>query len=788
MLKKLLLHLLLCLSLTTVGFAADDPPVLSLETFMATHRAEILKLDREEALRSYFATHLLGAYGDVANLVGFTDTLTQGTYLKEIDYLLKEKILEVRIDARTLKSVDKIRGHLTRIRQAQPLTVNINEAMNRIGYGVTAATLASQAYQAFQGDDAAKRASMATAINAEMGWLVGKIGSTSLNVSMAGVQFMDYALKQFITTQYDQYNAFWWNAYIAYHQRQHGALVTGSGSWAALIENKGPEAVRQRLNSFWQDPLENAAIHYKTPSPFQRDALAVATMQDVFAGRYYDDYLKTTLETYFRRKAEEAYQTHLQAAEAAYRQLVPFVEEMRVIRILINSAREEMAREAAKPPLPDMEIIRVTIGGYYAKPFHPPAQNGDDLHFTAKVVYPPGEVVAGVLCWHIEDAQAVMLNTPTRREVQHAGETHGYGYRPRLQALPDGNYKVVITFHPADNPTRTRRAEYALEFRQRVKIDQVITTDDLQQRIPKTSFGPDDQIHCYTIYTLGRGITQARVTMTIKDPATGTILHTANGQAVSDGREAFRFSSQHSLAAASLAGASEWVFEVTIEAPDGRTDAQATRFTVAHHQLRLRVPAEIRSGNWAEFSIEPPPTFVTPYTINIQPSGGLHVGHTPGSLHGTVGAISQTAATGRLRVRVTDAANRTAEISATITIVPGHVAPSTTTNLSGEWTLYTTSQQGRTTNYSITLQGDGSHYGGTIRLLGQHPYQWPADVDFDPVSQEVRYGLTLGTKPPYIQLRFVGRVGADGRTALGTFHREGGSGTAWSGTWKAVKR
>lgn len=779
--------MLLGLTIWTVGAVADEQ-VGSLEKFIATHRAEILKLDRDEAISKYFATHLLGTYGDVANLVGFADALTQGVYLKEIDYLLKEKILEVHIDARSLTSVDKIRGHLTRIRQARPLTVNINNAMAQIGYGVTAATIASQAYSAFQGDDAAKRASVATAIGAEMGWIIGKIGSTALSVSMAGVQFMDYALKKFITAQYDQYNEFWWNAYAAYHHRQYGALVTGAGSWAALIEKEGPEAVTRRLNSFWQNPLENAAIHYKTPSPFQRDALAGADMQAPFAGRYYNDYLKTTLETYFQRKAEEAYQTQVQAAEATYRQLVPFVEEMRLIKTLITSVREEMALEESKPPLPEIEIYRVAIGGYEGQPFQPPAQNGDDLHFSAKVVYPSGKPVAGVMQWHVEDASGAIVKGPTRREVQYAGVTMRYGYQPHLISLKDGRYKVVLTYHPADDPTHARRAEYPLEFFQRVKIDQVITTDGLQPPNAKTSFGPDDQIHCYTVYTLGRGITRARVTMTIKDDARGTIFQTGGAEAVSDGKQAFRFSSQLSVAAASLATASVWLFEVVIEAPDGRKDAMATRFGVATHQLLVKVPTELRSGRSADFVIRPPQSFTPPYTIAIEPSGGLHVGHNPGALQGTVGAISPTASTGRLRVRVTDAANRTAETSATIAIVPDHQASSAVMDLSGSWAIRTVNGQGRTTDYVMTLLGGGGRYTGTIWRQGKHSYQWPAEVSYVPATGELRYGLTLGTKPPFIQLRYVGRVGFDGRTAEGTFRREGGSGTAWSGNWKAARR
>ena len=54
MLKRVLL-IFLGLSLWTIRAAADEP-VESLETFIATHRAEIFKLDRDEAISKYFAT------------------------------------------------------------------------------------------------------------------------------------------------------------------------------------------------------------------------------------------------------------------------------------------------------------------------------------------------------------------------------------------------------------------------------------------------------------------------------------------------------------------------------------------------------------------------------------------------------------------------------------------------------------------------------------------------------------------------------------------------------------
>ncbi|MHC9538027.1 MAG: hypothetical protein AB9903_00760 [Vulcanimicrobiota bacterium] len=47
-----------------------------------------------------------------------------------------------------------------------------------------------------------------------------------------------------------------------------------------------------------------------------RDALASAQFRKPFAARYYNDFLKTTLDTYFRRKVEAEKEANQKAAEA----------------------------------------------------------------------------------------------------------------------------------------------------------------------------------------------------------------------------------------------------------------------------------------------------------------------------------------------------------------------------------------------------------------------------------------------------------------------------------------
>jgi len=392
--RTLLILMLLLLMTAESSSGASSAP--QLREFVERHQQEILRQNGEEALKSYLFTHLLEPYKDTGNLLEFTDALTGGVYTREVDYILKEKLLETRIDPVSLKSTDRLKIHLAKVRQAQPFTVNVNESMRRIGYGVTAATLATQVHRAFLGSDAAKREALATAFSAELEWLVTKAESTALSVSMGGVQFLDFALKKFCVAQYDQYNDFWWNAYAAYYNQQYRSIVKGPGSWASLAEASGGEGIEKRLDEFWKSPLEYAAMYYKAPSPFQRDALAAAQFRKPFAARYYNDYLKTTLDTWFSRKVEAEKEANLRAAEEEMKKLTAFLEDMGALKKLVAEARKKMKNDEG---LPRLTIYKVTHDDYQGRAFRPPAQNGDTIHYAAKVEYPPGTPVPAAIQW-----------------------------------------------------------------------------------------------------------------------------------------------------------------------------------------------------------------------------------------------------------------------------------------------------------------------------------------------------------------------------------------------------
>jgi len=152
--------------------------------------------------------------------------------------------------------------------------------------------------------------------------------STAMTISRAGMNaaklgsavagFLDYALTSLMVQELTGYEEYWWNAYSAYLNSRYPKMVSGNNSWAnlAMRQDKG-RAFQARLYEFWatsdvsgdgiETPLERATHYYKAPKGLRRgDALAMAKFQKTFAARYYGDYLKTTLDTFMKRKATAA--------------------------------------------------------------------------------------------------------------------------------------------------------------------------------------------------------------------------------------------------------------------------------------------------------------------------------------------------------------------------------------------------------------------------------------------------------------------------------------------------
>src|SRR5690606_17287900 len=132
------------------GPARCDMDVL-LDELGRGARTEALRESRQLDMAQQVAT----AMGQVGPVVSFVDALTGGTYNAEVDYILRERLIETRINANGSLN-DRYRSHLARVQTQRPLTVNIAEGMDRLGLLASGYTIGRLISDGLAGDDSAK--------------------------------------------------------------------------------------------------------------------------------------------------------------------------------------------------------------------------------------------------------------------------------------------------------------------------------------------------------------------------------------------------------------------------------------------------------------------------------------------------------------------------------------------------------------------------------------------------------------------------------------------------------
>lgn len=473
--------------LVTAGFFLFLLPALALgrapqlDTFLKTHSDPLKALTSEEETAAYLSTHLLDAYGNVSALVGFIDSLAGGSYPAASDALVQEKLLRQYLAGASPAQARRLSSLISDIRAGEPLTANINRQMTRLGNILTAYTLASDIVQALSGQDEARIKALATAINTRIGMLANQIGTTSLSVAMGGVAFIDYALKTFITAQAEQYHDFWWQAYTAYLNARYPKLVTGPGSWAALLAVQDG-GIQNRLHEFWDAPLENAALYYRRPGPFQRDSLATATFREKFAARYYRDYLETTLTTYTARKAEAARSELMASAETTLNGLGRLMGDIQALKTAVS--RYQAGRKAAPVPL---EIHLETDNG--------PAVTGPVCNGDSLAVITAGNAAHeknAVWIWQVEDAKGIPVKGLYREDKAQGNKAPGI-FRFQLNRFHPGTYQIRLSRRTTDGSVQESMGLARFKVVPELIVDKLLATPDraAQSHHPEITEGRD---------------------------------------------------------------------------------------------------------------------------------------------------------------------------------------------------------------------------------------------------------------------------------------------------------
>ncbi len=315
--------------------------------------------------------------------------------------------------------------------------------------------------------------------------------------------------------------------------------------------------------------------------------------------------------------------------------------------------------------------IRASLNDYDGPPLPASVQNGDVLAFQADLKHPAGKPEPAQLFWQVYDgAGKPVPGLGKQEQVYESGGIRNHRFKIRLDDLADGEYSVGLTHVFNAAPGVKVNAVSRFRIAQAVRIDRVLATDSPDDQKHKALFPPDREPLLYAHYTIGQGVNKATLTLTAKD-AKGQTIESVSLERPRPG-ETPPYRAGLAVPAGKIPAGEAILFEASIVAEDGRRHSARTTFTKEACRLVLNAPKTLKSGENRPFSITVPKSFKEPLVVDVRASGkGLSAGHTPGSLHGTVGGIAaEYAETGNLVVKVTDAGGNSASAQARILIEP----------------------------------------------------------------------------------------------------------------------
>lgn len=357
-------------------------------------------------------------------------------------------------------------------------------------------------------------------------------------------------------------------------------------------------------------------------------------------------------------------------APAAYTVAVRLVDTAGKTRKIIAHRSASFRLVTSVPAMAPFQI-RASLNDYDGPPLPASVQNGDVLAFQADLKHPAGKPEPAQLFWQVYDgAGKPVPGLGKQEQVYESGGIRNHRFKIRLDDLADGEYSVGLTHVFNAAPGVKVNAVSRFRIAQAVRIDRVLATDSPDDQKHKALFPPDREPLLYAHYTIGQGVHKATLTLTAKD-AKGQTIESVSLERPRPG-ETPPYRAGLAVPAGKIPAGEEILFEASIVAENGRRHSARTTFTKEAYRLALNAPKALKSGENRPFFITVPKSFKEPFVVDVRASGkGLSAGHTPGSLHGTVGGIAaEYAETGNLVVKVTDAGGNSASAQARILIEP----------------------------------------------------------------------------------------------------------------------
>ena len=329
-----LILMLLSLSvMMSVATAAPDPHSLA-----DRYKSSLQQMRSEDDIVQFVTKNVAPDFGLASSLVSFSENLAGGSYTKQIEQLTNMPRMKWNGDwgmlgRYELEDMQRIVNKNVQV----PVTERITPVLGQLGEGLAALSLVNDMVDAINGNDKAKISAIASMLNAARDLFIKELGSQSLNLAMAGVAFLDYALSQYTGFVIGTHEKIWWEAYQAYMMAKYPSAL----EWAILAHDQGATAVDRRLKEFWDDSLINADEYYfkgKIPPNFQHvSGQYLDDYRKQFAAVYYQESLHPTVTTFARKMAERAQDEIATQADKVGQQITLAANEVALIQKVFES-------------------------------------------------------------------------------------------------------------------------------------------------------------------------------------------------------------------------------------------------------------------------------------------------------------------------------------------------------------------------------------------------------------------------------------------------------------------
>lgn len=338
-----------------------------------------------------------GVFGMGQGLGALAIEVTGGNTAIEKAMTLSADSLARHLKGRTY-TVGRVRNVLRTMQTGAPPGAGLATAFTAIGVVTDVVNVINHALNTMNGgerEDRAKAAQAALSLS-RTGLGAGWGGAMGPMMAMAG--FLDYSINAFGTKAYAEYDAYWYNGYKGFHNETQNHTAA---RWLEIYEAEGRRGIRARLDTFWDDPVYNAAT-YQDARTIAGDALAGAEFREEFARRYMIEVIEPKIAAAFEQRARQTMYAAMDDFEAQCETALEEARALAAAQALLDALDEGVSAAEVYDAVLEGDMDR--LNGYIDAGFDPnnPADydpGDDDLRFMyligAKMVEKP-QMKAGV--------------------------------------------------------------------------------------------------------------------------------------------------------------------------------------------------------------------------------------------------------------------------------------------------------------------------------------------------------------------------------------------------------